>query len=110
MAVYSGRLVTDGNGNLLADEGDKAGFPVRYEDGQYVFVEKGEKSHNATHEKQVVDVEGTTDESGEPHHAAVQEDDAHYDPDAENKTKLQFDPDAIAAVATGHTNSYSGGE
>lgn len=119
--IYRGRLVADGNGHLLADEGENIGFPVAWEDGQYVFVGPGEPSHNERHEKRVLAVESTVDESmtddkslvnaekggKNSHHFAVHPDDAHYDKDAPNKTRMRFDPDAVAARVTGHTDAYT---
>lgn len=118
--IYHGRLVADGDGNLLADEGDYAGFPVAYHDGSYVFVGPGEPSHNARHHQQFVETTGTVDasmtddpdlvnadETTNAHHFGVSEDDPHYDPDAPRLTRAPLDPDAIAAIATGHTDSYT---
>ena len=108
MDTYTGRLVTDGNGNLLADEGDRAGEPVAYDEGQFIFIEPGSPSHNERHHQQFVDFEGTNEENAEdnPHHYEVQEDDPHFDADAENKTKLRQLPDKVAAKSSGHTEAY----
>lgn len=110
--IYHGRLSCDGNGNLLADEGDRAGFPVAAHEGSYVFVQAGEPSHNARHHQQFVGMESTVDESmtDDPslvnvsdsenqHHFGVLDDDPHRD-------GLVFDADAVAATATGHTEAY----
>lgn len=122
--TYRGRLVADGNGNLLADEGEHAGHPVYHdlETGQYVFAQPGEESHNERHHQQFVDVLSTVDQSmtddeslvnadstENPHHFEVQEDDPHFDEGAPNKTRIRHDPDRVAATATGHTDAYTGG-
>lgn len=119
MDTYTGRLVADGNGNLLADEGDRKGEPVAYDEGQYIFVAPGEPSHNQRHHQNVAGMTGTVDESmtDDPelvnvnedenqHHFGTLEDDPHYDADAENKTKLTFLPDSQAIKASGHTEGY----
>lgn len=155
--IYHGRLVTDGQGNLLADEsrrigtktvtlfddeghelldelgqavtasipilkfGKNHGRPVAAHEGSYIFLNKGDESHNARHHQRYVNVDGTVDESmtddpdlvnaddtQNPHHFGVTEDDPHYDEDAPNHTRLQFDPDTIAATVTGHTAAYEG--
>lgn len=120
--IYTGRLVTDGYGNLLADEGENKGMPVAYHDGSYVFIGPGEPSHNQRHEQEVKDVVGTQDADpdapgyagtpenpteGNEHHWEVLPEDAHFTESNENKTKLIFDPDAVAEKITGHTESYS---
>jgi hypothetical protein len=122
--IYHGRLVTDGEGNLLADEGDYAGFPVAFHDGSYVFLGPGEASHNARHHQQFAEMTGTVDASmtDDPdlvnaddvtnrHHFGVLEDDPHYDPDPNSRTgtKPSLEPDAISAIASGHTDGYTGG-
>jgi len=145
--VYRGRLMCDGQGNLLADEskrvgdriitvyddngnpvlgpdgtelevhlpvfryGNSHGRPVAlHDDGTYVFVESGDKSHNERHHKQFVTFQGTTDESneGESHHLSPSKDDPHYDPDTENNTRLRFSPDKVAVTETAHTDAYEG--
>lgn len=120
MESYEGRLVADGNGNLLADEGPRKGEPVAYDEGQYIFVAPGEPSHNARHHRQFAEVDGTVDESmtddpdlvnaeigGEnTHHFGVVEDDPHFDGDADNLTRLTQLPDAQAAKVSGHTEAY----
>jgi len=108
MDVYNGRLVADGNGNLLADEGDRAGDPVAYDEGQYIFIDAGEPSHNERHHQQFAAFEGTTEENADdnPHHFGVQEDDPHYDPDAEGLTKLKQLPDKASSTGSGHTEAY----
>jgi hypothetical protein len=142
---YEGRLMCDGNGNLLAheatlvrekeitvmdDEGDsvldESGAPLTVrvpifkhgknhgrpvaadEDGNYVFVEANEPSHNDRHHERFVVVDATSDASneGEEHHDAPTPDDPHYDESAENSTRLRVDADKLAAVSTGHTAAY----
>lgn len=109
--IYEGRLVTDGDGNLLADEGDRAGDPVAYHDGSYIFLQEGEESHNDRHHATFVAVGRTIDpsEAGQAHHAGVLEDDAHFDANEENRTKLKFLPNREAKTASGHTAAYTKG-
>lgn len=112
--IYSGRLVCDGHGNLLADEGDRKGYPVAYHEGSYVFIQPGEPSHNERHETQKVEVSATVDESMTDDSSLVNayeggENAHHFDnPDPDNPAPV--DPDAVAAKVTGHTDAYKGGE
>jgi hypothetical protein len=112
--TYTGRLVADGQGNLLADEGPRAGEPVAFDEGQYIFVAPGEPSHNERHHQQFVEATGTVDESmtDDPelvnanenentHHFGVLEEDPHHD-------GVKYDDDRIAAKITGHTEAYRG--
>lgn len=120
---YAGRLACDGAGNLLADEGEFAGYPIAFHEGSYVFVQPGEPSHNKRHESNVIEMVMTQDQvedmpgfagtpdnpvEGREHHWGPLEDDAHFDADARNKTKTVFDPDVVAAKITGHTEAHSG--
>lgn len=111
--IYHGRLVTDGYGNLLADEGPDQGEPVKYHDGSYIFLQPGELSHNETYHEQFKAVDGTRDasmtddedlinaggEHGNMHHFEVQEEDPHYN-------GLRFGPDAQESKISGHTDAY----
>jgi len=119
MERYQGRLVADGNGNLLADEGPRRGEPVAFDEGQFIFVAPGEPSHNERHHQQFAQMAGTVDESmtddpdlvnvkdGENlHHFEVQPDDPHYDEDAPNLTRPVQLPDSVSATITGHTEAY----
>lgn len=110
--IYRGRLVCDGNGNLLADEGDRAGEPVAYHEGSYVFVNTGEPSHNERHHEQFAEIVRTEDagEERQAHHSGVLQDDPHFDADADNSTRLRFSPDKVAATETGHTDAYTKGD
>lgn len=92
--------------------GEDHGAPVAYHEGSYVFLEPGDESHNARHEKNVAVIDATTDsnEEGQEHHDGVLPDDPHYSESAENRTKLRFDPDKQAATMTGHTDAYKGGD
>jgi hypothetical protein len=109
---YEGRLVADGYGNLLADEGPNQGEPVAYHDGSYVFIKADEPSHNDRHHENFAVIDGTTDSSepGQSHHDTVSEDDPHYDAEAENNTRLRFHADKISAKVTGHTDAYTKGD
>lgn len=118
--IYHGTLWTDGEGNLLAGEGEFEGYPVAFHEGSYVFVQPGEPSHNERYHQQFVEFSGTVDESmtddpglvnaggehGNMHHFEIQEDDPHYDPDAENKTRVKTLPEKTANTITGHTEAY----
>jgi hypothetical protein len=110
--------MADGDGNLLAGEGEWEGYPVAFHDGSYVYIGAGEPSHNDRHHQNFATVTGTVDESmtDDPdlvnvtstenlHHFGVQEDDPHYDPDSEGHVRAPLLPDAIAAVTTGHTDA-----
>lgn len=114
---YRGRLVCDGNGNLLADEGDWKGSPVAWShgDGNFQFVADGGESHNQMHHRAVKVMQGTTEES--PHHHQAPPTDAHYAADGgrvDERTgqptfvRVKWDPDEIAAKVTGHTDAYTG--
>lgn len=134
--IYNGRMQADGEGNLLAAEGEFAGYPIAFHDGSFVFVQPGEPSHNARHHVQfaksttingdsdfitgTVDASMTddpdmvnSDESTNPHHYATQEDDPHYeagytkDNGQISNTRPKNNPDAIAPRITGHTDSVS---
>ncbi len=121
--IYEGRLLTDGNGNLLADEGSRKGEPVAAHDGSYVFVLAGEPSHNERHHKKFATMEATVDDSmtDDPslvnanedenaHHFGPTKSDAHYDKNAPNKTRVRQEPDAVSAKGAGHTAAYTGGD
>lgn len=114
--IYSGRLVCDGYGNLLADEGERAGEPVALHEGSYVFLQPGEPSHNARYEERALEIVATQDADenapgyagtesspteGNEHHFGVTEDDPHV-------SGPIFDPDKVAAKVTGHTDAYKG--
>jgi len=131
-ATYSGRLVCDGDDNLLASEGDWEGHPVAFHEGSYVFVQPGEPSHNQRHQQNVLVVNGTvsaedlqnpeviaelerrgasTDPADHKHHEPgyIEEDDPHYHPTAPNNIKLLVHPDAISPMVTSHTEAYKNG-
>jgi hypothetical protein len=137
--IYNGRMQADGEGNLLASEGEYAGYPIAYHDGSYVYVQPGEPSHNARHHQQfassttingevttgitgTVDASMTddtdlinTDDTINPHHFATLEDDPHYeegymkDNGVISNTRPKNNPDTIAPRITGHTDSQSAG-
>lgn len=112
---YEGRLVCDGLGNLLADEGDWQGYGVYHnlETGVYEYVPAGGGSHNQIHHQRVASVKGTTDKDA--HDERPTEDDAHYDADGGSwhpkrgwsHTLPVIDPDEIAATVTAHTAAYT---
>lgn len=114
METYSGRLASDGSGNLVADEGPRAGEQVAYDEGQYIFVGPGEPTHFERHHQQYVETTGTVDDSmtDDPslvnvddeenqHHFGILEDDPHAN-------GIKVDDDRIAAKVTGHTEAYRG--
>jgi hypothetical protein len=107
MDTYEGRLVCDGFGNLLADEGDNKGLPVAHdvENNTYVFVSAGEPSHNERHHAQFAEVINTTKK--DEHHLTPLTTDPHYDEDAPNKVRISHHPDRVAKTVTGHTNSWN---
>lgn len=112
--IYHGRLVADGEGNLLADEGDNKGMPVAFHEGSYVFLKPGEQSHNERHEQNKLEpTTGTIDESMTDDTSLVNayeggENAHHFEPPLDEPAKK--DPDAMAAKITGHTDAYMGGE
>lgn len=163
--IYHGRLVADGNGNLLADEAQKVGEktitvtdsdgedmlngdgqpitvtvpifkfgknhgkPVAFHEGSYVFVQKGEPSHNERHHQQVAQMtptqhmdNGFPGYAGDPdnptegneHHWGPTPDDPHYSEGATDadgvttNTKLIQVPDSLNEDAVGHTAAYVG--
>jgi len=120
MGTYEGRLVSDGFGNLLADEGDNAGAPVIYDlaSDEFHFIQPGDPSHNELHHKKIAGIVGTQADDpdapgyagtaenptkGNEHHFGVLDDDPHKD-------GLKFDPDKVAAKRYGHTHSHKVGE
>lgn len=120
--IYVGRLVADGEGNLLADEGDRQGDPVAFHEGSYVFLSPGDESHNARHSNggalevtptQAVDPtfpgHAAEDDPDTAHHFAIDPNDPHYKPGAPADTKIRNSPDKTARVESGHTETYVNG-
>lgn len=120
--TYEGRLVADGNGNLLADDdGPDKGKAVAYDEDSdtYVFVKAGEASHNERHHLQFAQPTPTQDVDPEmPGYAGTADDPAegaehHFDaPPAEGEaSQLKTNPDLLAREISGHTNQHRlGGE
>jgi hypothetical protein len=110
---YEGRLETDGYGNLLASEGDKAGFPVAFHEGNYVYLNPGEASHNDRNHKQFAGIVGTQSEDPDaPGYVDENdEDNQHhfFNPVKGEPSTLSFHPDAIAPRVTSHTAAISAG-
>ena len=119
--IYHGRLVTDGFGNLLADEGENAGEAVAFHEGSYVFIGPNDPSHNERHHKNAREVvatqheasdapgyAGTADEptEGNEHHWKTLESDPHYSNTDPNNTKAKVLPDKVGITITGHTDAY----
>jgi hypothetical protein len=63
--VYEGRMAANGEGNLIAEEGPRAGEFVAYDANldAIVFVLKGEQTHNARHHRQFAHVEIGSEEA-----------------------------------------------
>lgn len=117
---YEGRLVCDGRGNLLADEGDRAGDPVAYDKDAdaFFFIKPGEPSHNERHHEQFAVVQGTQHVDPDlPGYAGPDEDHATegnehhwYNPNEDDDFNLKFHPDSVARVISGHTHQHKVGE
>jgi hypothetical protein len=106
--VYQGRMVADGNGNLLADEGDRAGYPVAYEDGQYIFIGPGEPSHNARHEENVLEMVATQDvDESLPGYAGTPDNPTEGAEHHWDAAPSPLEPDAVSAKGAGHTDAYT---
>ena len=135
--IYNGRMEADGAGNLLASEGEYAGYPIAFHDGSYVYVQPGEPSHNERHHQQFASsttvngevqtgITGTvdstmtddpeminSDESTNAHHYGTLPGDASYeegytkDNGEVSNTRPKLNPDTIAPRVTGHTASVS---
>jgi hypothetical protein len=110
--VYEGRMVADGYGNLLADEGDHKGDPVAYDNGKYVFVEAGEPSHNARHEKNVLEMHATQDVDPDldgyagTQNNPVEGAEHHWEVGEPNN----YEADNASAKGSGHTAAYTKGD
>jgi hypothetical protein len=107
---YEGRLECDGYGNMLAGEGDKKGYPVAYHEGNFVFLNPGDASHNDRNHKQFAEIVGTQDEDPDaPGYVSKDDKDNqhHFDDPNGQPSKLSFHPDAIAPRVTSHTASIS---
>jgi len=131
------RLATDGDGNLYIDQPDHEDHSklVRYHEGSFVVIGPEDKSHNATHEQQVLVVDGTRDAesvraaaeaagqdpanfewmvnagNGENmHHFETQPDDPHYDENSPGLTKMRTLPDSLAPTITSHTDAWNSNE
>lgn len=111
--IYHGHLVCDGNGNLLADEGPHKGHPVAYHEGSFVFVQKGEPSHNERHHQNTLDMTPTQHlDSSMPGYAGTQEEptegNEHHWMVTDGTTSQT--PDAVSETATGHTDAWKDDE
>lgn len=110
---YIGRMVCDGEGNLLADEGERAGYPIAYDEDSdtFVFIKQGEPSHNERHHKQFAGIVGTQDVDPDlPGYAGTKDkptkgNEHHFDAHPGHKQ----DPDSIAKLTGGHTHQHKGG-
>lgn len=117
--VYRGRLVGDGEGNLLADSGPHKGAHVVYmtdaPGARYEFVQPGGATHWQTHHNRVMEVEGTTEL--DPHHINPVPTDPHFAADGGRKkangepsyTRITSHPDKTAPFQSGHTDAYTDG-
>ena len=120
--TYEGRLVADGNGNLLADDdGPDKGKAVAYDTDTdtYVFVKAGEPSHNERHHLQFAGTVPTQDADPDADGYAGASDDPtegnehHFiaPPAPDEPSELKFHPDLLAQEVSGHTNQHRlGGE
>lgn len=114
---FVGRMVTDGNGNLLADEGDRAGMPIAWDkdDEIFVFLKAGDPSHNEQHHKQFVGMNGTQavdpelpGYAGKDAKSATKGNEHHWEEnlDRDGDDKVKFLPDAVSARTGGHTHQH----
>jgi len=115
--IYEGRLVEDGYGNLLADEGDRKGEPVAYHEGSYIFIGADEPSHNERHHQQFAEPTPTQSEdpdfpgyAGEDADSATEGAEHHFDVPSEGDEPLKQLPDEISRVSSGHTSQSKGDE
>jgi hypothetical protein len=103
---YEGRLASVGDGNLMADEGPRAGEQVAYDEGQFIFVEPGEPSHFDRHHKQFAEFTGTVDESmtDDPDlvNASPDENPHHFSSDP----PVGQDDDRVSPYLSSHTEAY----
>jgi hypothetical protein len=110
---YSGRLATDGTGNLLADEGDFKGWPVAYDEGMYIYIQPGEPSHNERFHQNAVEFSGTVSADmvaeGDEDLINAQEggENAHHFEVPDPSSPAPVNPDAMAATASSHTDAYT---
>lgn len=111
---YVGRMVADGNGNLLADEGDRAGHPIAWDEDDeiFVFLKPGEPSHNERHHKQFADVQGTQSVdpdlpgyAGPSAEEATEGNEHHWEENLDFSEVRQL-PDAQARLTGGHTHQH----
>lgn len=113
---YEGRLVADGNGNLLADEGERQGDPVTYDEDadNFRFLAKGEPSHNDQHHQNFVGMVPTqSEDSTQPGYAGTEDDpvegmEHHFLKAADIAPPKQL-PDKVAARISGHTHQHKEG-
>ncbi len=97
--AYHGRLVCDGDGNLLADEGKKKGKPVAFdhETGGYIYIADGALSHNERHANgNVPQISGTG--------FKVEQHTGEYDDDG--MPIMETVPEEGDPTVTGHTEAY----
>lgn len=110
---YKGRLAFDpDSGFHLAETGEKV---VTHDEGKsWHYAQEGDKSHLERYQRQVKTIDSTSNKHAElalehgepraseliePHHHAVQSQDAHYN-------GIVFTPDMDAPFETGHTEAY----
>jgi hypothetical protein len=115
---FIGRMVCDGNGNLLADEGEKKGHPIAYDEDTdtFVFIKPGEPSHNERYHKQFADMVGTQSVDPElPGYAGIDAEHAtegmehHFEENLEPMPRVKFHPDSVAHLTGGHTHQHKAG-
>jgi hypothetical protein len=115
---YEGRMVCDGYGNLLADEGERKGDPIAYnEDGDnFVFLAPNDPSHNEQHHKQFALVVGTQASdpdlpgyAGPDAEHATEGNEHHWEENIDRSEPIRFHPDSVAAKISGHTHQHKVG-
>jgi hypothetical protein len=115
---YVGRMVCDGNGNLLADEGEQAGDPIAYDENTdtFVFIGPDEPSHNERHHLQFAQTTPTQSDdpdfpgyAGEDAENATEGNEHHFSTGATEELGIKQLPDKQARLTGGHTNQHKVG-
>lgn len=114
--VYEGRLVADGKGNLLADEGDRAGDPVAYndDDDNFIFISWDEPSHNERFHLQHSEMTVIQDQDPDaPGYAGTADEptegNEHHFTEPQGAPGREL-PDHVSAKASSHTHQHKVGK